>query len=122
MWVDGNAMASNAQARRERRVSEWLCCCGRADLVGVDTMRNACVRHFIRICDHHHALAIFVQLRHFRYLGPGYGHNCVEDCRVKPGDTLEGPRNNVIQTRNNFGNGFYRRLYPARIHALGIQN
>jgi len=78
--------------------SEWFGCRGRADFEGVDAVRNARVRYFIRICDHRHTLAVLVQLRHFRYLGPGYRHDRFKVCGIRLGDTLKGLGNTVVQT------------------------
>ena len=120
MRVDRDAMSTYASRRREWHVAERLRCCSARNLEAVDRCGKcpASVKHLVRVSYANHALAIFVQLRHFSDFWRGNGNDIVEDGGIEPLDGAQRAGGNVIETRYDFWDSLERRRDASRVNTL----
>ena len=114
--VDGDAVATDAEARVKGLEAKGLAAGGRDHLVWVDAMHVAGVAHLVDVGDVDHPVAVLKQLRHLSHLRPGHGHDRLEDARVDGDNLREGTGG---QGRDDLGYLGGRRVDSAGIDALG---
>jgi hypothetical protein len=117
--VDRDAVTTNTETGSVGHVTEGLSGSSTRHLEGVNAKTLASVGHLVGIGDAHHALAVLVELAHLSNLRLGDRDNAVEDAAIETDNSVERSRDDIIEARNNLGDGSHGRLNTAGVNALG---